>query len=427
MRIAFFFAFASLLLASELTGQSVENVLIHEWDGAGYQPCEPAIAICPNNPSKIVAGSVLSNVYTSADTGKTWTRDILASPLGVFGDPCIVAGRKSVYYFHLSDPNGKGWSSDRLLDRIVVQRSCDHGKKWNKGVGIGENHPADQDKEWACLSADESRLYATWTQFDVYGSKDEKDSTIILFSQSNVKAKKWSAPVRINQKAGDCLDGDNTVEGAVPSAGPNGEVYVAWAMGKDIWFDRSLDGGKTWLDSDIRAAKIHAGWDQSIPGIGRANGMPVTCTDLSDGMHRGRIYINWTDQVEGEDDTDVFVAYSDDKGDTWSQPIRVNNDPAGAHQFFTWMSVDPKTGGVHIVFYDRRGLSGNATNVVVASSFDGGSSFENRIVSDTPFVPSGNVFFGDYNNISAVGGVVRPIWTRNDKGRLSIWTALLNF
>ncbi|MDP4587473.1 MAG: glycoside hydrolase, partial [Flavobacteriales bacterium] len=132
-------------------------------------------------------------------------------------------------------------------------------------------------------------------------------------------------------------------------------------------------------------------------------------------------------QTENEKDTDVFVTYSDDKGDTWSQPIRVNNDPPGAHQFFTWMSVDPQTGGVHIVFYDRRGLSGNATNVVVASSVDGGSSFENRIVSETPFEPSGNVFFGDYNNISAVGGIVRPIWTRNDKGRLSVWTALLNF
>ena len=427
MRIALFFAFASLLFATEVKGQSFKNVLIHEWDGNDYQPCEPAIAIVPNNPANIVAGSVLSNVYTSSDTGKTWSRDILSSPMGVFGDPCIVAGKKSFYYFHLSNPTGEGWSSDRLLDRIVVQRSCNHGRSWSKGAGIGENHPADQDKEWACLSADESRLYATWTQFDVYGSKDKKDSTVILFSQSNAKAKKWSTPMRINQKAGDCLDGDNTVEGAVPSAGPNGEIYVAWAMGKDIWFDRSLDGGKTWLANDIRAAKILAGWDQSIPGIGRANGMPVTCTDLSDGPHRGRIYINWTDQTENEKDTDVFVAYSDDKGDTWSQPIRVNNDPPGAHQFFTWMSVDPQTGGVHIVFYDRRGLSGNTTNVVVASSFDGGSTFENRIVSETPFEPSGNVFFGDYNNISAVGGIVRPIWTRNDKGRLSVWTALLNF
>lgn len=84
MRIALFFAFASLLFATEVKGQSFKNVLIHEWDGNDYQPCEPAIAIVPNNPANIVAGSVLSNVYTSSDTGKTWSRDILSSPMGVF-------------------------------------------------------------------------------------------------------------------------------------------------------------------------------------------------------------------------------------------------------------------------------------------------------------------------------------------------------
>jgi hypothetical protein len=42
-------------------------------------------------------------------------------------------------------------------------------------------------------------------------------------------------------------------------------------------------------------------------------------------------------------------------------------------------------------------------------------------------VPEGKVFFGDYNNISAVDGRVRPIWTREDRGVLSVWTALLDF
>ena len=42
-----------------------------------------------------------------------------------------------------------------------------------------------------------------------------------------------------------------------------------------------------------------------------------------------------------------------------------------------------------------------------------------------PFVPSEEGFFGDYNNISAYGGRVRPIWTRNEQGVQSIWTALM--
>ena len=52
--------------------------------------------------------------------------------------------------------------------------------------------------------------------------------------------------------------------------------------------------------------------------------------------------------------------------------------------------------------------------------------FTNEKISDSPFTPDKSVFFGDYTNISAHGGVVRPIWTRCDGTELSIWTALIN-
>jgi hypothetical protein len=34
------------------------------------------------------------------------------------------------------------------------------------------------------------------------------------------------------------------------------------------------------------------------------------------------------------------------------------------------------------------------------------------------------VFFGDYTNITAYNGIIRPIWARMDIGMLSIWTDL---
>ena len=100
-------------------------------------------------------------------------------------------------------------------------------------------------------------------------------------------------------------------------------------------------------------------------------------------------------------------------------------DEKGSQQFFTWMSVDPKNGGIHIVFYDRRAHNDAHTDVYVASSFNGAKSWTNRLVSQSPFLPRGKVFFGDYNNISAIDGHVRPIWTREDNGKLTVWTALL--
>ncbi len=135
--------------------------------------------------------------------------------------------------------------------------------------------------------------------------------------------------------------------------------------------------------------------------------------------------MNWSDQRNGEDDTDVFLMKSTDGGDTWSKAIRVNDDKKGKHQFFNWLSVDPVTGYVYVVFYDRRGLKGNATDVYLAYSKDGGETFTNVKVSESPFTPAEGIFFGDYNNISVYEGKVRPIWTRFENGKLSVWTALI--
>ena len=271
-------------------------------------------------------------IYRLTQDG-TWIEDGLSSPLGVFGDPCILAGPKGdFYYLHLSDPSGEGWANSELLDRIVCHRSKDGGESWSPGVGIGLNTPKDQDKEWAITDRKGRRVVTTWTQFDEYSSTLASDSSTIMFSSTNRRAKRWSQPVRINQKAGDCLDGDNTVEGAVPAYGPDGEIYVAWAFGESIYFDHSFDHGKSWREQDIVATKIVGGWSQDVPGINRANGMPVTVCDLSGGEFGGRIYVNFVDDRNGN--FDVWVVSSDDHGITWSEVVKVNTDDSGRDQFF---------------------------------------------------------------------------------------------
>lgn len=414
-----------------------DNVMIYSGESDAYQPCEPSIAISPSNPDILVAGSVLDNVHRSTDGGWTWKTETLTSRYGVFGDPCVVASPKGdFYYLHLSNPDGLAWSSDALLDRIVIQRGKGKGKRWSKGAGMGLNEQKDQDKEWAAVSLSGRSLVSCWTQFDQYDSKLAGDSSVILCSTSNRKAKVWSEPVRVNKLAGDCLDGDWTVEGAVPDIAADGTIYVAWAHADTIWMDRSTDGGVTWLKEDLRVAQIAGGWDCAVRGFNRANGMPVTRVDRSNGPHSGRVYVNWTDNRNGPDDQDVWLVYSDDGGMSWTAPIRVNDDPAGAQQFFTWMDVDDVTGFVHIVFYDRREAAANYPNpatkpswnteVYVASSYDGGDTWRNLLVSEKSFRPQEKMFFGDYNNISAYDGRVRPIWTRNDNGVLSIWTAFMD-
>lgn len=101
-----------------------KNILIHEELGQAYAPCETSIAIDTKNPNRIVAGSVLNNVYHLKDGVLTWEKDELSSILGVYGDPCIVADdRHRFYYSHLSNPSGEGWANYDILDGIVCQRS----------------------------------------------------------------------------------------------------------------------------------------------------------------------------------------------------------------------------------------------------------------------------------------------------------------
>ena len=393
-----------------------------------YGPCEPTICVNPKDTRLVAAGAILNRYYWSADGGRTWENDKLTSSSGVFGDPVIVADwQGNFYYAHLSDPEGIAWGSEKLLDRIVIQKSSDGGKTYSDGSWCGLRHPKDQDKQWLCADPKTGRLLCTWTEFDKYDSKIPDDHSRILFSKSDDGGKTWSEALKVNQFDGDCLDDDNTTEGAVPAFGPDGEMYAAWGWNNKIWFDRSTDGGITWMEKDIEVADQPGGWAFDIPGIQRCNGMPVLVCDLSNGPHRGTLYVNWADQRKGEKDTDIWVAKSTDRGNTWSKPIRVNNDKPGKQQFFTWMAVDQATGYLYAMFYDRRAYDDNRTDVYLAVSRDGGQSFANLKISESPFIPNSLVFFGDYSHISAHDGVVRPIWTRLEKSVLSVWTAILDF
>ncbi|MCX6252549.1 MAG: T9SS type A sorting domain-containing protein [Bacteroidetes bacterium] len=395
------------------------NVLI----GNQFNPNEPSIVINPLDPQKMVAGANLDNFYFSNDGGYIWLGGNLTCNYGVWGDPCIVVDTLGNFYFlHLSTPPYPG----NWIDRIVCQKSTDQGQSWSNGSYMGLNGTKAQDKAWAVVDRSNNHIYTTWTQFDQYGTDNPSDSSIIRFSKSIDGGASWSTPVRINRRAGDCLDEENTVEGAVPAIGTEGEIYVSWAGPLGLLFTRSLDEGDTWPVTNIFVSDIPGGWDYSIPGISRANGLPVTCCDLSQGPYRGNIYINWSDQRNGPTDTDIWFVKSSDGGNTWCPPKRVNNDAPGYQQFFTWMTVDQVTGFIWFVFYDRREHSNTMTDVYMAVSRDGGETFQNFRVSESPFSPDPALFFGDYTNISAVNNIVRPIWTRLNNDSLSIFTAIVD-
>jgi len=413
----------ALISFSGRTQSDFKNVQLPIPKGVSYKysQIEPSIAIHPDKPRIMAAGTVLSDYYYSTNGGKRWKSKTMTSSYGVYGDPVLMFDTKGrLYYFHLAS-----YSQATHLDRIVCQSTEKVCKEFNDGTFPKPNGTKVQDKHWTVVNPANNEIYMTWTQFDAYNSKAPEDSSIIVFSKSADQGETWSDPVRISKFAGDCLDDDETVEGAVPAVGPNGEIYVTWTGPVGLVLQKSLDGGITWLKEEKVLEKHYGGWTLDIPGIYRANGLPILKCDLSDGPNRGTLYLNWCDQRNGETDTDSWLMKSTDGGETWSEPIRVNQDDSGHHQFFTWIAVDQSSGYLYFIYYDRRNHDDIKTDVYLSVSRDGGETFVDRRISNRPFTPDPEVFFGDYLNIDAVKGVIRPIWPRHDDGKLTLWVALI--
>src|SRR5882762_2699265 len=438
----------AILIASTLGGaSSVAQKVVRVSDPAAIDPAEVAIAINPKNPENIVASSFQtgrpprpragSYNYVSMDGGKTWKSIPVENPKGLTqGDDAVYFSNDgTAYHTHLSFVGIRVARPPRAESGILVESSKDGGLTWNESIPA-INHINSvipfEDKPGIVVdnttdSKYKGNVYLALTRFDVYGSADPDCHSHIYFSRSTDGGKTFTMPIRISDAAGDCRDSDNTVEGAVPAVGPKGEVYIVWAGPLGLIFKKSLDGGLT-FGKDKVIDQMPGGWDFSVAGLDRANGMPVTGVDLSGGPNKGGLYVNWIDDRNG--DPDVFLMSSRDGGETWSAPVRVNDDPLknGKVQFFTWMSVDLSDGSVNIVFYDRRDTEGAWTKVTMARSIDGGRTFVNHKIDQPAFACDSSVFFGDYSSISAYNGLVVPIFMHfTEERKLVVSVALFHF
>lgn len=413
-----FFTLILLLGVSHLHAQ-FKNILLDPGT-AENKPVDPGIAINPNNPKNLVAVSSLNNVYFSSNSGLSWKKSLIPSSFGIGGHPLLAADFKgNLYFFHLPDKHHD-------QNQIVVQESVNGGETWTDGVAI-EGLGGSKDKRYPRARVDrKGNWYATWTQFDSYGSTYPGCQSMILLSTSS-NGKKWSKPIQVSQTPGDCSNIKNSAIGASPAVTAGGErIFIAWANQEKIFFDRSFDGGKMWLSTDLPIAEQPGGPVFNIPGLKAANGMPLLlCDNTKKGNLSGALYIVWADQRNGEQDTDIWFARSTSYGDNWTISGRVNNDGPGKHQFLPSMAIDPTTGYIYIVYYDRRAYDDLRTDVYLAYSTDAGAVFKNVKISETPFTPSDEVSFGDYISISADHGIITPIWTRMDNGQTSIWTAVI--
>ena len=269
---------------------------------------------------------------------------------------------------------------------------------------------------------DESRKlwHATWTQFDVYKSKQKKDLSVIYYSRSD-EGKTWTVPKQLNTINGDCLDGDSTMKGSMPCVGVNGEVYVTWASPKGLAFQCSLDSGKTWLKEEKIINPLKGGWANKVDEI-KTNGLPFITCDKSKGEFRGRIYITWSDEKNGVKNKDVFLVYSDDKGEHWTEPVLVSYRPNHKEQFKPCVKVDTVSGYVYILYFDKQNYyEGKETDLYLALSKNGGLKFEYFKINSKSFL-----FNANYTDLVDNAGM-RPRWLQADDSKhFGLYEVLVN-
>ncbi len=390
------------------TTQSENSIFVH--------PLDINTVLNSNNstnwPVTILYGA---NRFFSNDGGQTWGGSVQGAGGTNSGDPAAAIGRNGWYYVGYIASGGQG-----------VAHSTDGGETWTHvqasgGYGLDKNHLWIDNN---LSSPYEGNLYSAWTNL---GGTNYGEIELVRSTDSGLS---WSPALTVSS----AVNAGSHNQGVNIQTGPNGEVYVVWAV-YDSWpsdetalgFAKSLDGGVSFEPATRIITNIRGIRTTKTSKNHRVNSFPVMSVDVTGGANHGTIYVVWTNigypGINDGPDIDVYLIKSTDGGSIWSTPAKVNQDPSGLgkEHYFPWITCDPAMGGLSVIFYDDRNVPSTDCEVFVASSTDGGATWIDFKVSDISFTPApipglASGYFGDYLGISARAGKVYPCWTDNRQG-----------
>ncbi|MCX6286975.1 MAG: T9SS type A sorting domain-containing protein [Bacteroidetes bacterium] len=418
---------------------TTSTVLTQSENSVFINPMDEDNVLISNNSSDWGQGSAYNlfgaDSYHSFDNGLSWGGSYNGAGKQNNGDPATGISRDGRWYI--------GKISNTLGQNVAY--STDQGNTWHDvQVAAGPVNIygiLDKNHLWvdnSPSSAFQGNVYVAWTNF-ITGSPD---TIQIQCSRSNDGGLHWSSPVGVSHE----VNALNLNHGVNIATGPAGEVYLAWSI-YDAWpsdetaigFASTFDGGGTWQPSHRIISNIKGIRSSMTSKAMRVNSFPSMAVDLSNSPNHGALYVVWanvgTPGINTGSDIDVYLIKSADNGNTWSSPVKVNQDAPGLgkQHFFPWITVDAVTGGICVIYYDDRNVSSTEAETWVSYSYDGGNSFTDFRISDVSFTPSpvpGLAFnyFGDYIGIQSLNMKVYPVWTDNrlPGGQTMTWTSPFN-
>lgn len=328
---------------------------------------EPSIAVDPRDHDRMAIGwrqfdTVASNFrqagygYTT-DGGLNWTAGKIAP--GVFRSDPVLGFDANGTFLYASLSSETAFVVDYFL-------SADAGQSWGPAV-----FAYGGDKQWFTVDRTESvgrdHVYQAW-------STASNPSPPNTFNRSNVGGQDFDAPTRIpDSPIWGTLDvaSDGTVH-VIGTTGPGGPIRVArstnakFAAAVPVFTTTTLDLG----------GSLRIGDGLGPPNPAGLLGQLWIAVDRSGGPRDGWVYA-LASVATPDDPMDVHFVRSTDGGHTWSNPVRVNDDPVedSAMQWFGTMSVSPE-GRIDVVWNDTRGMGELWDSALYyAYSTDGGISW----------------------------------------------------
>jgi len=324
---------------------------------------EPSIAVHPLDKGRMAIGwrqfdTVTSNFRQagwgwSDDRGKTWTFPGVFTPGNFRSDPVLdVDGDGRFYYYSLR--------GSLLCDFFF---SDDSGETW-----AGPQPAFGGDKQWFAIDrtdgAGRGNIYASWSlASNPWGDR--------VFIRSTDGGQTFSSPITLEPAP---IWGTLTVdhEGGLYIAGNasfNTNIFVVY---------RSLDAWDAGVAPTFDSFVFNMGGRQIArdePNPDGLLGQIWIAADHSEGPNRGNLYIVGSVDPAGGDPQDVHFIRSTDRGETWSQPVRVNTDDRRAWQWFGTMSVAPN-GRIDVVWIESvTEEDSNIGALTYAFSDDGGDTW----------------------------------------------------
>jgi hypothetical protein len=366
---------------------------------------EPSITVNPNDPDNIVIGwrqfdTVLSNFRQagwaySNDAGMSWNFPGVLTPGDFRSDPVLDVDSFGNFYYQTLHFIFKDNIYDRSFTNfektiIEVFKSTDGGLTWQDPVfSFGEGG----DKNWMVIDRSgglsDGHIYGTW----VFG-------TLNRFTRSIDQGNSFEAPVRVP-----LYPSFGTM-----AIGPDGEVYIVGNSSKSrdleripnstnkvsrgiYIFSKSKDAQLPTVTPTLASIELDMGGsatgyvDGNTPNRLGLLGQVNVAVDHSEGPNHGNIYVLASVDPPGIDNRDVHIIRSSDVGNTWSEPVRVNNDPPNANswQWFGAHAVSPNS-RIDVIWNDTRNSDElNISELFYAYSWDAGETWSGNIAVSPKF------------------------------------------